>query len=260
MNPAYSLYERLNSSVPQRFKTRIRGTLEHLLTLGKKSYFSQFGEDAILQGYFEEKAWQQRDRRSLPFIKHKLRPGYYVDVGAFSPIQFSNTYWFYTQGWRGINIDATPGSMKSFKASRKRDTNIEVAVSDAEKELTFYCWSVPSVVNTLSVERVPELVEQMGKEPTEVRVKAMPLGAILDEHLPRDQKIDFLSIDVEGHDLEVLQSNNWKKYRPELIIAEDLKDDIEEIVHSDISIYLKERGYRICSWARPSVIYKDEAL
>ena len=55
--------------------------------------------------------------------------GFYVDVGAHHPIRFSNTFRLYRKGWRGLNIDANPGSMKRFHHTRPRDINIEAAVS-----------------------------------------------------------------------------------------------------------------------------------
>ncbi len=72
-----------------------------------KSY-SQEGEDMILARLFEN---QQN--------------GFYIDVGAHHPQRFSNTYFFYKKGWRGINVDAMLGSMKLFNKIRSRDINIE---------------------------------------------------------------------------------------------------------------------------------------
>jgi hypothetical protein len=59
--------------------------------------YSQEGEDMVLYRTFET-----------------VKEGFYVDVGAHHPDRFSNTYKFYKQGWRGINIDAMPGGMDPF--------------------------------------------------------------------------------------------------------------------------------------------------
>ncbi len=84
--------------------------------LGARGYmnpsYSIEGEDRIVRSLF----WEKRDT------------GFYVDVGAHHPFRFSNTYLFYTQGWRGINIDATPGSMRAFKKHRPRDINLEIGI------------------------------------------------------------------------------------------------------------------------------------
>jgi hypothetical protein len=69
----------------------------------------------------------------------RLKPvGFYVDVGAYHPIRVSNTWLFYLKEWRGINIGASPGSMRRFKKIRPNDTNLEVAISNTDGELTFY--------------------------------------------------------------------------------------------------------------------------
>ena len=70
--------------------------------------YSQNGEDLILNRFLENK-----------------KNGFYIDIGAHHPIRFSNTYLFYKKGWRGINIDAMPGSMDLFNKIRSRDINIE---------------------------------------------------------------------------------------------------------------------------------------
>lgn len=76
-----------------------------------KSYAIQ-GEDLILRELFEY-----------------AKSGFYVDVGAHHPFRFSNTYLFYKVGWRGLNIDAMPNSMKLFNRFRPRDINIECGVA-----------------------------------------------------------------------------------------------------------------------------------
>ena len=85
-----------------------------------KSY-SQEGEDMILKRLFGGQKF-----------------GFYVDVGAHHPKRFSNTYYFYKKGWRGINIDAMPGSMIAFDKLRPRDINIERPISDKKQILTYY--------------------------------------------------------------------------------------------------------------------------
>lgn len=83
----------------------------HITKYHTKSY-AQEGEDMILHRIFE--------RQSV---------GFYVDVGAHHPFRFSNTYLFYQKGWRGINIDAMPNSMRLFNRFRPRDINLECGIS-----------------------------------------------------------------------------------------------------------------------------------
>jgi hypothetical protein len=73
------------------------------------------------------------------------KKGFYVDVGAHHPLRFSNTYLFYKKGWRGINIDATPGSMKLFNKIRPEDTNIESPVSNTHRKMSYYIFDEPAL-------------------------------------------------------------------------------------------------------------------
>lgn len=229
--------------IPDQLKLAAVHLREAIFPIGRRHFFGQNAEDAELQVLLGDKI------RSGP-------PGFYVDVGAFSPKQFSNTYWFYRRGWQGINIDATPGSMRPFRVIRPRDINLECAVSDEPGELTFYSLGLHTVLNTAS----PDVAEQWGRvagrKPKEVRVRARTLREILEEHLPAGREIDFLSVDVEGHDLNVLKSNDWLRFRPAIVIAEDHKEDVDAIRTSEITSFLSAHGYGICAWAPPSVFYR----
>lgn len=83
--------------------------------------FSQNGEDVLINHIFKD-----------------IDNGFYIDVGAYHPIKFSNTYKLYQRGWSGINIDALPGSMMNFEKKRKRDINLEIPIYDQENEVTYY--------------------------------------------------------------------------------------------------------------------------
>jgi hypothetical protein len=92
-----------------------------------KPSFSQEGEDRLLDRYFGN------------------RPtGFYIDVGAHHPHRFSNTYLFYMRGWRGINIDAMPDSMKPFRSMRPRDINLEIGVGRTDSVAKFHIFSEPA--------------------------------------------------------------------------------------------------------------------
>jgi FkbM family methyltransferase len=190
------------------------------------SSYSQEGEDLILQRIFEYK-----------------NVGFYIDVGAYHPFRFSNTYLFYLKGWRGINIDPAPGSMKLFNKFRKRDINLEVGISEKEGVLAYYIFNEPAL-NTfdenLAKKRDGEKGYYIIKE---LSIKVYPLSKILEEYLPEGQKIDFLTIDVEGKDFEVLKSNDWSRFRPKVVLVEILSSSIEEVFESPIYIFMKENGY-----------------
>jgi len=204
-----------------------------------KSY-SQEGEDIILRRLFG-----------------KQDTGFYVDVGAHHPKRFSNTYFFYKMGWRGINIDAMPGSMKSFKKIRPRDINLEKAIADKKQVLTYYIFNEPAL-NGFSKELSEE---RDGKGNYFIKftkdIETTTLNEILDNYLPKNQEIDFLSIDVEGLDFVVLKSINLEKYKPKIILIEILGSSLSEINNNEISKYLINYGYSIYAKTINTVIFID---
>lgn len=202
-----------------------------------KSY-SQEGEDMILRRLFE-----------------KQKTGFYVDVGAHHPKRFSNTYFFYKKGWNGINIDAMPNSMKLFNKIRPRDINIEKPVSDKKQVLTYYAFNEPAL-NGFSKELS---LERDGKGNYFVKftkdIETSTLEEILENNLPKNQAIDFLSIDVEGLDFMVLKSNNFEKYRPKVILIEILGSSLNDIEKNEITKYLQQFDYSIYAKAVNTVIF-----
>ena len=206
----------------------------------KKSY-SQDGEDVVLASFYEGR-------------KHVK--GFFIDVGAHHPVRFSNTWMFYKRGWRGINIDPTPGSMFSFKLLRRRDINLEIGIGPKLSKLTFFCFNEPAL-NTFDEKLAQE--RNSGNPYRIIRtvdVPVEPLGSVLDKYLTPDQKIDFLTIDVEGLDLEVLKSNDWSKYRPEFILVEDLDFKPEEPKQSAMYHFLKTQKYEIIASLKRTIIYR----
>ncbi len=207
-----------------------------------KSY-SQEGEDMILRRIFGQQ-----------------KTGFYVDVGAHHPKRFSNTYFFYKQGWKGINIDAMPGSMKIFEKFRSRDINIEKPVSDKKQILKYYAFNEPAL-NGFSKELSEE---RDGKQGYFVKftkdIETSTLEEILDEVLDKKQDIDFLTIDVEGLDFAVLKSNNFEKYRPKVILIEMLESSLESIINNEISTFLRDLNYLVFSKSVNTVIFIDNSF
>ncbi|WP_242926562.1 FkbM family methyltransferase [Pontibacter vulgaris] len=200
-----------------------------------KISYAQEGEDLLLERIFESKL-----------------QGFYIDVGAHHPKRFSNTYLFYKKGWRGINIDAMPNSMTSFNKIRPNDINLEAGISQVEQVLTYYMFPEPALNGfdkQMSESRDMPIIDK--KE-----VHTFPLHVVLDKYLPLDQEISFLSVDVEGYDLEVLQSNNWDKYRPLIVLVEILEAKVENIFETGIHKFLNSKGYVFYCKSPNTVFYK----
>ncbi len=232
------------------FKKLLGRNLAYKLYMLKREYidgfttkiYSQEGEDIILSEFFPNKT-----------------DGFYVDIGAHHPMRFSNTYMFYKRGWRGINIDAMPNSMKAFERKRPRDINLEMGVSGKEGEMTYYMFDDPAL-NGFSKDLSKERDTNSNFEIVEERkIKTYPLSNILDEYLPKGQKIDFMSIDVEGLDLMVLKSNDWKKYPPEIILVESIGDEMDSIMQEPIYLFLREKGYNIVGKTYRTMVLKRKS-
>jgi FkbM family methyltransferase len=196
---------------------------------------------------FYQKSYAQEGEDLIFYrlIYGKLERGFYVDVGAHHPKRFSNTYFFYKKGWRGINIEPMPGSKKLFDKYRPKDINIESPISLVEEELTYYMFNEPALNGF--IKDIRAIKNQTGnyKVLRTVNLKTKTLKKLFDEYLPSDKKINLLSVDVEGMDLAVLQSNDWKKYLPDYVMVEDRDFDFLSPTKSDIYNYLTNLDYSL---------------
>lgn len=230
-------------------KERLRILLDAVGLTASRRYYSQIGEDAVLRVLLSDKVNSNRIRRI--FNRDSMRHGFYIDVGAFSPRRLSNTFYFYKLGWHGIAIEPNPILKSIFKAARPRDLFIAQAISDKSKPM-YYVSNGYSGANY-----VTDVKPTIGKGYCITEVLARPLSQILDEHLPKGTHIDFMSVDCEGHDLTVLQSNDWGKYRPRFVLAEVDCDGIEELLRLDLLQYMTQQNYLAVSWTVATVIFRD---
>lgn len=202
--------------------------------------YSQYGEDMILRAIFAR----------YPSVYH----GFYIDVGAHHPKRFSNTCYFYERGWRGICIDPVPGGTYRFARHRPRDIFLDVGIAKNEGEMTYYIYDEPAL-NTFSraiVEKSSHKVLRTQK------IKTLPLSRVLDEWLPRGQVIDFLSVDTEGFETDVLSSNDWNRYRPRVVVVEEMSiQSFSDIVDLGIEHLMRRHGYQAVSRIPSGLIYVD---
>jgi FkbM family methyltransferase len=206
--------------------------------------FSQEGEDIMLKRIIGEKS-----------------QGFYIDVGAHHPYRFSNTFIFYEKGWKGLNIDALPGTKELFDRERPRDINLEVGVSQSGSDLTYYMFNEPAL-NTFDVEESKKKdgsCEGQYFIENEKTIKTEPLSSIFDRHLSEGQEIDFMTVDVEGLDLEVLKSNDWKRYRPQILLVEELDSDLQNVfTNSEVYQFLKAHNYRLIAKLVKTSVYSSQ--
>lgn len=204
---------------------RLRRLLGQDMDMDPTHCYAQNGEDLILDRFLD----------GAP-------NGFYVDVGAHHPVRFSNTYLFYRRGWRGINIDAMPGSMQKFNKVRPRDINIECGVASSAGKLMYHRFNEPAL-NTFDAAEAAHKDKEPYQLIDTVEIAVERLDALLARHLPFGQQIDFLSVDVEGKDEEVLRSNDWSRYRPRFILAETLHTDMLSLGECPVVQCLRSVGY-----------------
>ncbi|MCS6928063.1 MAG: FkbM family methyltransferase [Saprospiraceae bacterium] len=222
----------------QHLKRRLIALADYLRY--RRSY-AQDGEDMVFLSFYEGA---------------KGYKGFYVDVGAHHPVRFSNTMALYQRGWRGINIDPTPGSMLPFRWLRPRDINLEIAIGKNSGKATFFCFNEPAL-NTFDEETARLHLQNSRyyiKKTIEVTIE--PLCAVLQKYLPANQTIDLLTIDVEGLDLQVLQSNDWSKYSPSFVMVEDINFSIENCNLSETYCFLRRCGYELVAVMKRSLLFR----
>ncbi len=144
----------------------------------------------------------------------------------------------------GINIDAMPGSMTLFNKERPRDINLEIGISEKPATLTYHMFE-EQAYNTFSEMLATSYMNTGHVRCKKIRINTLPLSTILDTYIKPSQKIDLLSIDVEGYDMAVLRSNNWNTYRPRVIAIEDIGFNTEAPHTSEIFNFLKNQGYHL---------------
>jgi FkbM family methyltransferase len=163
--------------------------------------------------------------------------GFYVDVGASSPIEDSVTLHFYEHGWRGVNIEPDPNEYEELVNVRERDVNLNVAVGAGGGVVGFF----PSEVRGQGTV-VAELAAGRG-DGSAVEVPQVPLARIFEEHAPADG-VDLLKVDVEGSEANVLESMDWRRWRPRVVVVEAV-DDAGTPNHDEWEPGLLAAGYRL---------------
>lgn len=177
---------------------------------GKVSY-SQVGEDLIVDYLFTSLNIQQP---------------VYLEIGTNQPIFSNNTYLFYKKGSRGVCIEPDIQMYELIKAKRPGDTVLNIGIGLSEmREAPFYLF--PGVLNawsTFSEEEARFREVESGLTAKKVIVPLKTINSIIVEYFEKCPH--FISLDVEGLDLEILKSMDFKRFRPDVICVETLSFSI----------------------------------
>tara|TARA_B100000989_G_scaffold267946_1_gene222332 strand:+ start:241 stop:954 length:714 start_codon:yes stop_codon:yes gene_type:complete len=211
----------------------------------KKNYFSFSGVDVIIENIFRNK-----------------KNGFYVDVGCQHPIKNNNTYLLHKKGWTGINIDLDQDNINLFNLSRSKDTNLCMAISSTitEKDLFFYHNKSP--LNTLD-----SMVAKFQKAKVRKikKIKTNTLNNVLDSSAINKNKIDLLSVDVEGHEMDVFYGLDFNIYSPDVIVVEFLdlslskieiiNQNISRILNSDLYKFIISKNYTLVNFVYADLVF-----
>jgi FkbM family methyltransferase len=234
---------------------KLEGNPENQSHLGKlvilmrqrkgKKYFSQFGEDIILE----------------KLLKPQQAKGFYIDIGAFHPHKYSNTALMNLFGWSGINIDANEKAINTFNRVRPNDINLYAAITETDGEVEFFMADRLGEVNTLSNTH-KEMWENRGITYKTKKVPSRRLDSLLSEHIDPTVAIDFMNIDVEDAEMGVLNSNDWTKYRPKVIAIEIIMHGPNEqtVYDSEVAGFLRDQGYKYITYKKLTAFFQDTSV
>jgi FkbM family methyltransferase len=184
------------------------------------------------------------------------KPGFYVDVGCNHPTNYSNTFMLYKRGWHGINIDANPALIALHRRLKPRDQSVFAAIAKDRKTLTFTEFEGETLMASFD----PELVQARVASGLRIRLQTELESKTLTEMLQQlnaPRQFELLSVDVEGLDLEVLQSLDFDRFRPKLILVEILGYRLEQFAEEAIYQLLAQQGYFLSGYTHMNAIFKD---
>jgi len=193
-------------------------------------YYSQHGEDFLLWEFFDRKP-----------------SGFFVDIGAFDGVHLSNSYSFEQQGWKGICVEAHPKYFNLCMNARPRSISVNAAcVGDESVESVDFLTEELGLLSGITTGRETDVLRRYTSRGLEfdgfksVRVKAVTLNRLFEEHLPPDTEIDFISIDVEGSEFDILKGFSFELYQPRVIVFEANTGEAQK----QLDAFLRQRaGY-----------------
>jgi len=162
--------------------------------------------------------------------------GKFVDLGCFHPTRHNNTFELYKKGWRGINVDLNPFTIELFNFFRPKDININTAISNKNEEVELYYINEFNTQNTLDKNHLEFLKSHHNvsqKQIIKKKIYTEKLENILKKY--NFKQIDFFNIDIEGHELKILENFDFENTYVKTIC-------VEMIDHNEKS---KEKNHKI---------------
>lgn len=222
---------------------------KYIIDYSKKSY-SFGGVDLLINRFFRYK-----------------NQGVYIDIGCYHPIKGSNTYLLYKKGWNGINIDLDEHAINLFNKFRPSDHNINIAVSDKNGSAKLFSHHKHSAVQTIDPKNAKKNYKYNEKSK---KIKTTTLNSIIERSKYKDMQIDFITIDIEGHEYNALKKFDFKKYNPSIVVIEyndpSLKkiefyyQNINNVLKSNIFKLMHKNNYHFVNWHHSDLIFVSDHI
>lgn len=164
-------------------------------------------------------------------VFHSVDSGQYVDVGAYHPEIDSVTKHFYDKGWSGINIEPIERFWNLFKKNRPRDKNLNTALGSYEGLVEFHEFGETGL-SGYGEQPDSEILKILNVECTTKNLPITTLARICEDF--NLSEVEFLKIDVEGAERDVLLGTNFELFRPKVILVEAIKPKIPGITQQTI--------------------------
>jgi FkbM family methyltransferase len=230
---------------PQWLREKRRNLIvERIYHLAGVQSFSQYGEDIVILYLW----------RTFLGESYSL---YYIDIGAHHPTEISNTRLLHDNGAKGINIEPDPELFKRFLVERPEDINLNIGIGiGTNTTADFYVMTEKGKGLNTFIRKIAEQNTQkyqrkgIGLKQI-IRVPVKTINTIQEEY--KDKKIDFVTIDTEGMDFDIITHWNFEKHRPAFFCIE-----IDWNIASDFKQYMKSKGYYIFKKTVANIIFVDQ--
>ena len=167
--------------------------------------------------------------------------GLYIDIGASHPVADNVSFWFYERGWQGIAVEPQRNLVDLYARLRPRDTCVCALIGTRSGVTDFHVFDRFHGLST-TVEKYARAAGTFGAEYQTVQLPTISLAKLCDDH--HVSSIDFLKIDVEGAEADVLLSGDWRRYRPKVVVVEAIAPGSGEPSWDQWEPFLLAQGYR----------------
>ena len=186
------------------FSRRLFRHLKHKAGVYYQKSYAQCGEDLIV---------------SYIFNTLKITHPSYLDIGAHHPYFLSNTYLFYRQGCRGVCVEPDPFLFRKISKARQRDNNLNIGMAGQRNTLQLHIFS-SRTLNTFSKKEAEKYIHEGHEQIAVQEIEVLTFEDVMNQCF--DRTPDFISLDVEGMDMEILQAIDFSTFRPAVFCIETI--------------------------------------